>query len=147
MTATNTLTYEIAAPFILLRIVGAPVTAEVRRVLLTLSRDPQMPTRALLLVDAREATGLPTAASTRARFTYFRLLSGRVLPAAAIVTTATVASLLTGVLYKLEAKLRASIPVETFGDGESARRWLRERAAERRNGRPHESGPHELQEC
>jgi len=148
MTSSDTLSYQIAAPFVLLRIGGAPTTAEVRRVLLALSREPGLPSRALLLVDARDANGVPTPASVRARFKYFRILAGRALPLAAIVTSATVASLLTGLLYKLEAQHRASMRIETFGDGESAKRWLRERAAERRNeGPPTEPGPPEWREC
>ena len=106
-----------------------------------------MPTRALLLIDARDATGLPTAAAVRARFKDFRLLAGRVLPIAAILTTATVASLLTGLLYKLEAQHRASVRVETFGDADAARRWLRERATERRDCRRPACGPTEWRGC
>ena len=148
MTSTDTLTYQIAAPFVLLRVAGAPTTAEVRRTLTALSRDPDLPKCALLLVDARDAGGVPTPASVRARFKYFRILAGRALPVAAIVTSATVASLLTGLLYKLEAQHRASMRIETFGDGEAAKRWLRDRAAERRNRRvPTEPGPPEWREC
>jgi hypothetical protein len=148
MTSQDTLTYQIAAPFVLLRVAGAPPTAEVRRVLLALSHEPDLPARALLLVDARDAAGVPTPASVRARFKYFRVLAGRALPLAAIVTSATVASLLTGLLYKLEAQHRAAMRIETFGDGEAAKRWLRDRASERRKGRPApEPGPPEWREC
>lgn len=148
MTSHDSLSYRIAAPYVLLRVAGAPTTAEVRRVLVALSREPALPARALMLVDARDAAGVPTPASVRARFRYFRILAGRALPLAAIVTSATVASLLTGLLYKLEAQHRAAMRIETFGDGEAAKRWLRERAAERRKGGPAtDPGPPEWREC
>jgi len=148
MTSTDTLTYEITSPFVVLRIAGEPTTAEVRRVLLALSRDPGLPNRALLLVDARDAAGLPTPGSVRARFRYARVLAGRALPLAAIVTSATVASLLTGLLYKLEAQHRASLRIETFLESDAAKRWLRERAQARHSGSTaDETGPTEHQEC
>jgi len=58
MTSIDTLTYQIAAPFVLLRIAGAPTTAEVRRVLTALSREPDLPKNARTYLEKlAELTG------------------------------------------------------------------------------------------
>ena len=118
------LAYHLEGDFVVLISAGSRVQAsEVRGVLKAAAEDPRINGSGLLLVDTRQSTARPTLDEIRKNFSYFKVLSGRIRPFAAIVVC-PVNSHLVGKMYQLEARMRAGLRVEIFTEPAKARAWL-----------------------
>lgn len=121
------LSYTIDPPYVVVTAARDLTSSEIRRLLLTMASDSRIPEKGLLLIDARATTAMPTHREIQEQFGFFRVLAGRTLPIAAIVTAPTQQQGV-GLLFQLEARARGSVQVGVFTDMEQSRRWLRENA-------------------
>ena len=119
--------YVVKPPFVDLVVTGDNPNADLRRVILQIADDARVPYDALLLIDGRKSTAMPSHADTQERFGYFRVLTNRVLPLCAVIVSPA-RRLAVGSVYELEGAGKGGMRLKVFTSITDGRKWLRAEA-------------------